>query len=65
MNITSAINELEAIRAEHGDLEIIGGEGIFDDTPLGNFTVVDANGIALEDGGDTSRVEGVFLLAER
>ncbi len=60
MKISEAIETLQNIRDEHGDLEIIGGY-LHDDTPLNGIYIVDHNGVALENGGDVTDIEGVFL----
>lgn len=60
MKISKAIETLQSILDEHGDLEIIGG-CLHDDTPLDGIFVVDREGVALEMGGDATNVEGVFL----
>lgn len=60
MNISGAIEVLQSTLDEYGDLEIIGG-CLHDDTPLSGIFVVDRNGVSLENGGDATDIEGVFL----
>lgn len=45
MKISDAIKQLEDLKKEHGDLEIVGGY-VSDDTPPTQFIAVDEDGCA-------------------
>ena len=59
MTITEMINRLEAIKAAHGDLSIVGGY-LSDDIPPKDVVIINEHGCDIKDeGGD---IAGVFIL---
>lgn len=60
------LSELEAacaqLREEFGDLEIVGGEGIFDDSGCSGVIALDANGC---EAHDRAAAVDAFLKAGR
>ncbi|UGY23803.1 hypothetical protein HU675_0038630 [Bradyrhizobium septentrionale] len=46
MKLSKAIEQLQAIQARFGDLDIVGGF-LQDDTPLGNICVVNSEGMEI------------------